>query len=73
MKHKKECETDFTWSHCDICGQCGSFDAGNFDEDGLFGFIGFTMDDLRELELTHLDEDSIRCRKCLKLDTIKEK
>ena len=65
--HKKECDTEWGWSHCDICKKCGSFNAGNFEEDGLFGFIGFTMNDLSELELNHLDEESIRCEQCLKL------
>ena len=70
--HKKECNTEWGWSHCDVCKKCGSFNAGNFKEDGLFGFIGFEIDDFNELNLGHLNNDSIRCEQCLKLETQQE-
>ena len=53
------------WSNCDQCGKYGNFDAGNFAEEGLFGFIGFELNDFIELGLTHLNENSIRCETCL--------
>ncbi len=52
-------------NQCDICKKKGSFTAGNFAEYGLFGFIGFSRSDLDDLGLYHLDQDSIRCEKCL--------
>lgn len=58
---------DENYMNCDYCGKYGHFNANNFEENGLCGFIGFTMDDFIELDLTHLNNDSIRCEKCLKI------
>jgi hypothetical protein len=52
-------------SSCDICKKNGSFNASDFEKNGLYGFIGFSRDQLNELELSHLNEDSIRCEQCL--------
>tara|TARA_R110002020_G_scaffold1935_1_gene8868 strand:+ start:18392 stop:18607 length:216 start_codon:yes stop_codon:yes gene_type:complete len=57
------------WSTCDLCKKEGSFIANDFEKEGLFGFIGFSRDQLNELGLNHLNKDSIRCEQCL---TIKE-
>jgi hypothetical protein len=62
--HFKECK-EYYYSHCDICKKCGSFDVGDFEKNGLYGFIGFSRDQLNELELNHLNQDSIRCEQCL--------
>ena len=62
--HSKECK-EYYYSHCDVCKKCGSFDAGDFKNYGLFGFIGFERDELNELGLNHLDQESIRCEQCL--------
>lgn len=47
---------------CDICNKYGEFDEGNF-----YGFIGFTQQELKAIGLSHLDEESVRCDKCLML------
>ena len=41
-----------------------------FSEYGLFGFIDFSRSDLDNLGLYHLNQDSIRCEKCLMIKVI---
>ena len=53
------------WCNCDYCGEYGHFSTNNFSEYGLFGFIDFSRSDLDNLGLYHLNQDSIRCEKCL--------
>tara|TARA_R100000773_G_C4214492_1_gene113422 strand:+ start:902 stop:1141 length:240 start_codon:yes stop_codon:yes gene_type:complete len=68
IKHTDDCIENYGTihqngqSHCDECGRCGNFNDGD-----LYGFSGFSRQELDEIGLSHIseDEDAIKCSNCL--------